>query len=164
MKDARPHLAKLDPRGLKVVFIDYEPGSKAYKLYDPAEGRAHVSRDVIFDETTFWQWNDVTKADQNPNQFTVEYLITELGEGGAQHREPSPPPVAAPGTHTPTPTTTPAAPPNLVEFSTPRTADSTLDASHDDGLVARYQRMEDLLGGGEPLGLAAHELKSEFKQ
>ena len=33
MKDARPHLAKLDPRGLKVVVISYEPGSKAYKLY-----------------------------------------------------------------------------------------------------------------------------------
>ena len=47
--------------------------------------QAHVSRDVIFDECTFWQWNDVTEADQNPNEFTVEYLVTELGEGGAQH-------------------------------------------------------------------------------
>ena len=54
MKVARPHLAKLDPRGLKVVFIGYEPGRKAYKLYDPTGGRAHASRDVIFDESTFW--------------------------------------------------------------------------------------------------------------
>ena len=75
MKDARPHLDKLNPRGLKVVFIGYEPKSKAYRFYDPTEGRAHVSPDVIFDDTTFWQWNDVTEADQNTNQFTVEYLV-----------------------------------------------------------------------------------------
>ena len=37
-KVAHPHLAKLDPRGLKVVFIGYEPGSKMYRLYDPVGG------------------------------------------------------------------------------------------------------------------------------
>ena len=31
-KITSPHLAKLDPRGLKVVFISYEPESKAYRL------------------------------------------------------------------------------------------------------------------------------------
>ena len=38
IKVACLHLAKLDPRGLQVVFIGYEPGSKAYRLYDPASG------------------------------------------------------------------------------------------------------------------------------
>ena len=38
MKNARPHLAKLDPRRLKVVFIGYEPERKAYRFYDPVEG------------------------------------------------------------------------------------------------------------------------------
>ena len=38
MKVTRPHLAKLDPRGLKVVFIGYEPESKAYRLYDLVGG------------------------------------------------------------------------------------------------------------------------------
>ena len=85
------------------------------------------------------------EVDRNPNQFTVEYLVTEPGEEGVQHREPSLPAEAA----TPKP----------VEFATPRTADSTLDANHDDDLVAWYQRMEDLVGGGEPLGLAARELE-----
>ena len=80
MKVTRSHLAKIDPKGLKVVFIDYELGSKVYRLYDPIGGRAHVSRDVIFDEDTFWQWNDVIEADHNPNQFRVEYLVTELEE------------------------------------------------------------------------------------
>ena len=66
----------------------------------------NVSRDVIFDESTFWQWNDVVEADHNQNQFTLKYLITEPEEGGAQHQEPSPPPAGAP--------------PEPVEFTTPQ--------------------------------------------
>ena len=120
---------------------------KAYRFYDPAEGRAHMSRDVIFDESTFWQWNDMIEVDHNSNQFTVEYLITESEEGGAQHQEPLPTPAAAPL--------------EPVEFTTPRIADSTLDVDHDDGLVVRYRRMEDLLGRGEPPGLAARQLEEE---
>ena len=87
------------------------------------------------------------EADHNPNQFTVEYLVTEPKEGGEQHQEPSPPPAAAP--------------PKSVEFATPQTADSTLDADHEDDLVARYRRMDDLVGGGEPPGLATRELEQE---
>ena len=123
-----------------------------------------MSRDVVFDKNTFWQWNDVTEEDQNLNQFTVEYLVTELGEGGPQHRALSLPPAATRGTPTPTPTTTPATPPKLVEFATPRIADSMLDADHDDGLAARYRRIEDLLVGGESLRLAARELEEEVAE
>jgi hypothetical protein len=53
MKITCPHLAKLDDRGLKMVFIGYEPRSKAYRLYNPADGQVHVSRDVIFNKNTF---------------------------------------------------------------------------------------------------------------
>ena len=74
----------------------------------------------------------------------MKYLVTEPVEGGAQHRA-LPLPAAASL--------------KLVEFATPRTTDSTLDADHDDDLVARYRRMEDLVGGGEPPGLAARELE-----
>ena len=105
MKVMHSHLAKLDPRGLKVVFIGYKPGSKAYMLYDPTGGRAHVS-------------HDMTESDQKQNKFTVEYLVTEQGEGGAQHQSLSPPPVAAPGTPTPTPIATLAEPLKPVEFAT----------------------------------------------
>ena len=91
----------------------------------------------------------------------MEYLITELGEGETQHRALSSPPATAPGTPTPTPITTPATPPEPVEFATPHTTNSTLDADHDDGLAARYRRIEDLLGGGEPLGLAVCKLEEE---
>jgi len=65
-------------------------------------------------------------------------------------------------TPTPTPTITPTIPSKPVEFATPRTADSALDADHDDGLAARYLRIEDLLGGGVPQGL--RELKEEVAE
>jgi hypothetical protein len=53
VKDTRPHLAKLDARGKKGVFIGYEIGSKAYRVFDPVENKVLVSRDVVFDENNF---------------------------------------------------------------------------------------------------------------
>ena len=103
----------------------------------------------------------MTEADQNPNQFTVEYLVIEPGEGGAQHREQSPSLATTPSMPTPTPTTTSAASPEPVELTIPHTADSTLDADHNNSLVAKYRRMEDLVGEDKPSGLAVHELKEE---
>ena len=69
MKVTHPHLAKVNPRRLKVVFIGYEPGIKVYRLYDLAGGRAHMLCDVVFDKNTFWGWNNVTEANKNSNQF-----------------------------------------------------------------------------------------------
>jgi hypothetical protein len=107
MKITRPHLAKLDDRGLKMVFISYEPGSKVYWLYNSADGRVHVSHDVIFDENTFWSWDDIDNTGvQDGEPFTVEYLITEPGEGGAPDHAVSP---AAPGP-APSPMLTPRTP------------------------------------------------------
>ncbi|KAG7024059.1 hypothetical protein SDJN02_15088, partial [Cucurbita argyrosperma subsp. argyrosperma] len=67
-------------------------------------------------------WNDMTEVDQNPDQFTMEYLVTELGEEGAQHQALSPPLATAPDTSTPTPTATPATPPEPMKFATLRNA------------------------------------------
>ena len=113
---------------------------------------------------TFWQWNDVTEADQDPDQFTVEYLVTEPREEGAQHWALSPSPATAPGTPMPTPAATLATPPKPVEFATPRTIDSTLDANHDDGLAAKFWKIENLLGEGEPPGPAVHEFEEEVAE
>ena len=54
IKRLRPHTAKLDDRGQKVVFIGYQSGSKAYRFYDPETERVHVSRNTIFDESVRW--------------------------------------------------------------------------------------------------------------
>ena len=45
-----PHLKKLDDRSRMVINLGTEPGSKAYRLYDPVTKKIVVSRDVIFDE------------------------------------------------------------------------------------------------------------------
>ena len=95
-------------------------------------------------ELTCLATSSLTKVPSS-SETTVEYLVTKPGEEGAQHCEPSLPPTAVTL--------------ETVEFATPQTTDSTLDADHDDDLVARYRRMEDLVGGGEPPGLAMHELE-----
>jgi transposase InsO family protein len=50
------NLKKLDDHSKPVIFIGYEPGSKAYRTYDPATQRVHVSRDVVFEEEAKWDW------------------------------------------------------------------------------------------------------------
>uniref|UniRef100_A0A8R7P947 Retrovirus-related Pol polyprotein from transposon TNT 1-94 n=1 Tax=Triticum urartu TaxID=4572 RepID=A0A8R7P947_TRIUA len=50
VKSARPLLKKHDDQSTPMVLIGYEPGSKAYRVYDPATRRVHVSRDVVFNE------------------------------------------------------------------------------------------------------------------
>ena len=62
----------------------------------------------------------MTEVDQNPDQFTMEYLVAELGEEGAQYQALSPTLATAPGTPTSTPTATPATPPEPIEFATLR--------------------------------------------
>ena len=46
VKTAEPHLSKLADRSTKMVFIGYERGTKAYRVYDPHTKRLRVSRDV----------------------------------------------------------------------------------------------------------------------
>jgi hypothetical protein len=35
-----------------MIFIGYEPGSKAFRVYDPLTRKVHVTRGVIFYEQT----------------------------------------------------------------------------------------------------------------
>ena len=168
MKVTHPHLFKLEPRRLKVIFIGYEPRSKAYRLYDPAGGggggggacsrvaQRHLRRVHLL---TVEQRNR-----GGPKLKSIHDGIPchQAGRRRSAGSETVTAPTAALGMPTPTPTTTPPAPLELVKFATPRTADSTLDADYDDGLVARYQRMEVLLGEGEPPRLAVRELEEEM--
>jgi hypothetical protein len=133
-----PHLAKLDYRGLKTIIIGYEPESKAYRLFNPVDGRLHVSCDVIVDENTFWSWDDNNMEEHGGEPFMVEYLITEPGEEGAHDHvtaspalsggaspavstnPPAPPSIPAPFQASP-PAQTPSLVPQPVEFMLPRT-------------------------------------------
>lgn len=54
MKVPSQHCQKLDDRSKQVVNLGKEPGTKAYRLYDPLTKRVHVSRDVTFEESKSW--------------------------------------------------------------------------------------------------------------
>ena len=72
-----------------MVFIGYEPGTKAYRLYNPVTDRVHVSRDVVFEEGRAWNWNQggaKTNIDSvGSDPFIVEYVYVPgaAGAGGA---------------------------------------------------------------------------------
>jgi hypothetical protein len=82
VKVTKPNLTKLDDRSKPMIFVRYEPGSAAYRCYDPMTKRIHIRRDVVFDEDAMWEWTgnqasemefDITMPDQS------EFLpITEL--------------------------------------------------------------------------------------
>jgi hypothetical protein len=57
VKITTPNLKTPADRSKKMIFVGYEPGSAAYRCYDPATNRVHVSRDVIFDEEGEWDWS-----------------------------------------------------------------------------------------------------------
>ena len=57
-----------------------EPGSKAYRLYDPDTKKIVVSRDVIFDETKGWNWKKIDGDKNNYNDFEV--ILGEFGNHG----------------------------------------------------------------------------------
>lgn len=65
-KRETPHLKKLDDRSQNLVHLGIEPGSKAYRLYDPTSRRIVVSRDVIFEEHKSWKWNSTEKEISEP--------------------------------------------------------------------------------------------------
>jgi len=44
---------KLDAKAPPMTFVGYEPGSKAYRLWDPLSHKIVISSDVTFDETLF---------------------------------------------------------------------------------------------------------------
>lgn len=73
VKITRPNLKKLEDRSLKTIFVGYEPGSKAYRCYDPISRRVVVSRDVVFDEAAQWSWEEARQSSEDSEPFVVEY-------------------------------------------------------------------------------------------
>ena len=89
IKQVRPHLAKLDDRGIKVVFIGYQDRTKAYRFFDHEAARVYVSRDAVFDEDARWNWEENLGADDR-----LPFSIEEDHEVQMRHApEPTPAPV-----------------------------------------------------------------------
>ncbi|KAG7584577.1 Integrase catalytic core [Arabidopsis suecica] len=77
-KTEAAHLKKLDDRSKMLVHLGTEPGSKAYRLFDPTKQRIVVSRDVVFDEDTSWKWNN------SENNTSFEITFGEFGNNGVK--------------------------------------------------------------------------------
>ncbi|XP_076937758.1 uncharacterized protein LOC143605583 [Bidens hawaiensis] len=58
-----------------MVYLGTEPGTKAYRMYDPVRHQIHVSRDVIFNEKQGWNWS---KSGEN----SAENLVVNLEQAG----------------------------------------------------------------------------------
>jgi hypothetical protein len=100
VKNTSPHLKKLDDRSTKMIFVGYEPGTKAYRAYNPATGRVHITRDVVFDEAAQWDWGaaaaDFDNTEAEP--FEVEFMAVPFVEPTDDVAAASPPTSPAPGT------------------------------------------------------------------
>ncbi|KAK1645758.1 hypothetical protein QYE76_063563 [Lolium multiflorum] len=154
VKSARPLLRKLDDGSTPMIFIGYEPGSKAYRVYNPVTRRVHISRDVVFDEGESWDWSkDGWGAEDLDEEFVVEYTfapnptsrLEDLEEGSEPTHSDSPP--ATPAAPSPSQQDAVASPPPGVEFATPPAVpDPSLVDGEDDGEEHRYRRVSNLLG------------------
>lgn len=82
MKVLAAHTKKLDERSKRLVHIGREPGTKAYRLFDPISGSVHISRDVTFDERKGWAWEIDTNTASN---------MTEMFDISEHSPEPEPP-------------------------------------------------------------------------
>lgn len=51
------------------MFLGVSQESKAYRMYDPSSKKIVISRDVIFDEDSAWDWS---KENQKTQILTVE--------------------------------------------------------------------------------------------
>jgi len=83
---------KLDDKREKCVFLSVSDQSKAYKLYNPNTKKIVSSRDVVFDEEVFWEWNGkATTIDHSIvsdfEEEVNENLSTDSSED-TQHRVP----------------------------------------------------------------------------
>ena len=47
---------KMTSRSVRGIFLGYEPGSKAYRVYDLVTDKLLVTCDVVFDEQRLWNW------------------------------------------------------------------------------------------------------------
>jgi hypothetical protein len=124
VRNVKLNLKKLEDRGRKMIFVGYEHGSKAYRAYDLLTGRVTITRDVVFDKSTQWDWSGGEEGSSDNSggydTFTVQYLVPHSEGDGGESKLGSP----GAGFYTPTPES-PVLPPE-------GPSEEDLDANHND--------------------------------
>jgi hypothetical protein len=80
VKKLGPGQSKLADRSKQTVFIGYETGSKAYRLYDPVQRKLIVSRDVVFEEDRPWDWSSSGSAEVSNQEPLIVHYSDEAGQ------------------------------------------------------------------------------------
>jgi hypothetical protein len=73
---------KLDDKSMKCIFLGVSEESKAYRLYNPANKKIIISKDVIFAESEKWKWNETShsedfETEENENLNSVDDITEE---------------------------------------------------------------------------------------
>ena len=72
---------KLDDRSRVLIHLRTEPGSMAYRLLDTKNKKIVENRDVIFDETKSWEWNEeALREGANSGSFAIELRGVNISE------------------------------------------------------------------------------------
>lgn len=121
---------KLDDRSKQVINLGREPGTKAYRLFDPKNNRVHVSRDVIFKETKGWDWS-LDEDERQEIEVPFNVLDTNWNEGQLQCE------TTNEDHQRSTASSTPVSTPDRTPVMTPetRTSTSRLDPQNYDGSI-----------------------------
>ncbi|KAG6511143.1 hypothetical protein ZIOFF_029198 [Zingiber officinale] len=80
---------KFDSKGQKLIFIGYSNESKGYRLLDPSTLKIIVSRDVIFDESSSWDFKEkqVVESDYYETPSPTEAGPSQVENGGKHRNE-----------------------------------------------------------------------------
>ena len=178
-KKLGPGVSKISDRSIPGIFLGYEPGSKAYRIYDPVNRKLVISRDVIFDESKGWNWGEkrtgIAEADAAvepifsmawPDEEQVTAADPTIGgaadyqeEGGdlVDQNEPASPVQSIPphggggdaSPHTPAHSIAGSNGGNLIQWASPPTGGSV----NSEGVPLRYRTILDLLDTTEEVQL-----------
>lgn len=85
-KTEASNLKKLYNGSHTLVHLGTEPGSKAYRLFDPTQRGIVVSRDVFFDEEKTWMWNKSEGGEETKEPGMFKVSLKEYESQGNEDR------------------------------------------------------------------------------
>ncbi|KAL0303185.1 UNVERIFIED_CONTAM: Retrovirus-related Pol polyprotein from transposon TNT 1-94 [Sesamum radiatum] len=80
---------KFDGKGQKLVFVGYSDESKGYHLLDPSTSKVIISRDMIFDENSAWDFKEkqIVESDYYHDPLTSQASPSQVQNDESQRIE-----------------------------------------------------------------------------